>query len=77
MELESKISGINYEFNCLVFGINSPPFLALFVSQYHIKRYEKQYPIAAEVILKSTYVRTWMIVWIQIIDLIVGKGKHK
>ena len=43
------------EFNCLVFGINSSPFLAQFVSQFHAKCYEKQYPRAAEVILKSTY----------------------
>ena len=41
--------------NRLVFGVNSSPFLAQFVSQYHAKVHEKQYPRAAEVILKSTY----------------------
>ena len=46
---------LEYEFNRLVFGINSSPFLAQFVSQHHAKVHEKQYPRAAEVILKSTY----------------------
>jgi len=44
-----------YEFNRLVFGINSSPFLAQFVSQFHAKQHEEQFPRAAEVILKSTY----------------------
>jgi len=33
-----------YEFNRLVFGINSSPFLAQFVSQFHAKRYKEEYP---------------------------------
>ena len=44
-----------YEFNHLVFGVNSSPFLAQCVSQFHAKRYEQQDPRATEVILKSTY----------------------
>ena len=38
-----------------VFGVNSSPFLAQFVSRHHAKMHEKQYPRAAEVILKLTY----------------------
>jgi len=39
-----------YEFNRLVFGINSSPFLVQFVSQFHAECYKEQYPRAAEVI---------------------------
>ena len=46
---------LEYEFNSLVFGINSSPFLAQFVSQHHATVHKQQYPRAAEVILKSTY----------------------
>ena len=53
MNIEQK--PLEYEFNHLVFGVNSSPFLAQFVSQYHAKVHEKQYPMAAEVILKSIY----------------------
>ena len=55
-DINTKQKPNKYEFNRLIFGINSSPFLALFVSQFHAKLYEKQYPRAAEVILKSTYV---------------------
>ena len=44
-----------YEFNQVVFGVNSSPFLAQFVSQHHTKLYEKCYLRATETILKSTY----------------------
>ena len=53
MNIEQK--PLEYEFNRLVFGVNSSPFLAQFVSQYHAKVHKKQYPRAAEVILKPTY----------------------
>ena len=44
-----------YEFNRLVFGVNSSPFLAQFVSQYHAQLYQLSCPRAAKVILNSTY----------------------
>ena len=44
-----------YEFNRLIFGVNSLRFLAQLVSQYHARLHEKSYPRAAETILKSTY----------------------
>ena len=53
MNIEQK--PLEYEFNRLGFGVNSSPFLAQFVSQYLAKVHKKQYPRAAEVILKSTY----------------------
>ena len=46
---------IEYEFNRLVFGVNSSPFLAQLVSRHHARIYEKVYPKAAETILQSTY----------------------
>ena len=49
-----------YEFNRIVFGVNSSPFLAQFVLQEHAKRYKKLYPLAAETILKSTYMDSSM-----------------
>lgn len=44
-----------FEFNWVVFEINSSPFLAHYVSQQHARQYEKEYPMAAETVLKSTY----------------------
>ena len=54
-DMNTEQKPLEYEFNRLIFGLNSSPFLAQFVSQYHAKVHEKQYPRAAEVILKSTY----------------------
>ena len=54
-DMNTEQKPLEYEFNRLVFGINSSPFLAQFVSQHHAKVHEKQYPRAAEVILKSIY----------------------
>lgn len=49
-DTDTEQKPMEYEFNRLVFGINSSPFLAQFVSQHHAKVHEKQYPRAAEVI---------------------------
>ena len=54
-EMNTEQKPLEYEFNSLVFGINSSPFLAQFVSQHHATVHQQQYPRAAEVILKSTY----------------------
>ena len=54
-DMNTEQKPLEYEFNRLIFGINSSPFLAQFVSQYHAKVHEKQYPRAAEVVFKSTY----------------------
>ena len=43
------------EFSRVVFGVNSSPFLAQFVTQHHAKTHESEYPLTAETILKSTY----------------------
>ena len=59
MNVEQK--PLEYEFNSLVFGVNSSPFLAQFVSQYHAGVYRHQYPRAAEVILQSTYMDDSMV----------------
>ena len=44
-----------YEFNRVVFGVNASPFLAQYVSQEHAKKNMRQWPLAAEVVGKSTY----------------------
>ena len=44
-----------YQFNSLVFGVNSSPYQAQFVSQKHARENQEHYPSAAETILKSTY----------------------
>ena len=44
-----------FEFDRLVFGVNSSPFQAQFVTQEHARKYQSEFPLAAETILKSTY----------------------
>ena len=44
-----------YQFNRLVFGVNCSPFLAQLVSQKHASVLVNEYPMAAETVLKSTY----------------------
>ena len=44
-----------YQFNSLVFGVNSCPYQAQFVSQKHARENKEQCPKAAEAILESTY----------------------
>ncbi|CAG2212809.1 unnamed protein product [Mytilus edulis] len=44
-----------YEFNSVVFGVNSSPFQAQFVSRKHAEMTKDSYPRAAETVLKSTY----------------------
>ena len=53
--LDNHQKPIEYEFNQIVFGVNSSPFLAQLVSRHHARTYEKVYPKAAETILQSTY----------------------
>ena len=44
-----------YEFNRVVFGINSSPFQAKFVAQTHEEKHRDEFPMAAETVLNSTY----------------------
>ena len=44
-----------YEFDRVVFGMNSSPFLAQFVLQHHAKKNKPDFPLTAETIDKSTY----------------------
>ena len=44
-----------FEFNRVVFGVNSSPFHAQFVSQFHAERHKDELPLAAETVSKSTY----------------------
>ena len=45
-----------YEFNRVVFGVNSSPLQAHFVAQTQAEKHKDEFPMAAETVLKSTYV---------------------
>ena len=45
----------DYEFNRAVFGINSSPFQAQFVSQTHAEKHKDELTLASEAVSKSTY----------------------
>ena len=40
---------------CMVFGINSSPLHAQYVSQHYAKKDKNEYPLVAETVLCSTY----------------------
>ena len=44
-----------YQFSRIVFGVNSSPFLAQFVSQRNAIDNQSKYPLAADTVLNSTY----------------------
>ena len=44
-----------YQFDRVVFGVNSSPFQAQFVLQHHAKKFEDTFPLAVETVLRSTY----------------------
>ena len=44
-----------FEFNRVVFGVNSSPFQAQFVAQEHARRHQSIFPSANETVLRSTY----------------------
>ena len=54
-DLDLQKSPEECEFSRVVFGVNSSPFLAQFVTQHHAKTHGSEYPLAAETVLKSTY----------------------
>ncbi|XP_047138310.1 uncharacterized protein LOC124814560 [Hydra vulgaris] len=53
--LDSNAEPEVFQFNRLVFGINSAPFMAQFVTQEHAKKYAKKFPLASEAVLETTY----------------------
>ena len=44
-----------FEFDRVVFGVNSSPFQAQFVAREHAKKHQPEFPLAAETILESKY----------------------
>ena len=44
-----------YEFGRVVFGLNTLPFIAQYVTQQHAKQVSEEFPRVAETVLKSTY----------------------
>ena len=56
----------HYELNRVVFGVNSCPLQAQFVTQTHAKKNKELYPRAAETVLESTCMYDSMdSIWIQ------------
>lgn len=56
---ESRESTYEYEFNRVFFGINSLRFQAQFVAQKHADNSRNEYPVAAEAVLKSTFLQLY------------------
>ena len=54
-DLDQQKAPEEYEFSGVIFGVNSSPFLAQFVTQHHAETHRTEYPLAAETVLKSTY----------------------
>ena len=54
-DLDSSREPDVYEFSRVVFGKNSAPMEAQFVAQENARRHQDVYPMAAETVLKSTY----------------------
>lgn len=54
-DLEQTRPPEEYEFERVVFGVNASPFMAQFVVQEHAKSHQAELPMAAETVLKSTY----------------------
>ena len=44
-----------FEFERVVFGVNSSQFLAQFIIQRHAQKHQSAFPLGAETVLKSTY----------------------
>ena len=54
-DLETDRQPDVFEFNRVVFGVNSSPFQAQFVAQEHARRHQSIFPLTAETVLKSIY----------------------
>ena len=53
--LDPHLEPKEYEFNRVVFGKNSAPLEAQYVAQENARQHQDTYPLAAETVLKSTY----------------------
>ena len=52
-----------YKFHRLVFGLNSAPSEAQYISQKNAKENQKEFPLAMGTVLKSTCMKIFWIVW--------------
>ena len=59
-----------YEFDRVVFGVNSSPFQAQYVLQQHAKKFLSEFPLGAETVQKSTYMDDSM-------DCIVRRPRYR
>ena len=44
-----------YEFNRVLLGLNSSPFIAQYVMQQHAKRFSEEFPLASDAVFKFAY----------------------
>ena len=75
-----------FEFDHMVFGVNSSPFQVQFVAREHAKKHQPEFPLGAETILESTYmddsmdsmpdVRTAVELYNQLSELWDSAGMH-
>ncbi len=54
-DLDQSVEPVVYEFNRVVFGVNSSPFQAQFVARHHAEQHESEFPLAVKTVFKSTY----------------------
>ncbi|XP_065190905.1 uncharacterized protein LOC135821835 [Sycon ciliatum] len=54
-DLDASKEPVAYQYQRVVFGVNSSPFLAQMVSQKHAEQLKEDFPRAAEAVLKSTF----------------------
>ena len=54
-EIDQDCQPDTYQFDRVVFGANYSPFQAQLVLQHHAKKFKDTFPLAAETVLRSTY----------------------
>lgn len=85
--METKENPSVFEFERVVFVVNSSPFLAQFVIQEHARKHQSQFPPGAETVLKSTCIddsmdsvpdkETGIELYKQLSQLCASAGMHK
>jgi len=53
--LNQERTSDQYEFNRVLFGVDCSPFQAQFVVQKYAEKHRNEFPMAAETVMKSTY----------------------
>ena len=54
--LDEKKSPVIHKFTRIMFGMNAAPFEVQYVVRHNAEKHQAKYPLAAETVLKSTYI---------------------